>query len=502
MQKYGQVLRTILLILALCSGVPAANAGKIALVIGNNDYPALETGQLAKAVNDARAVGDTLEEMGFSVIRGENLGRQDMVDRVFEFTQRIAPGDTAVFFYAGHGVALDNANYLLPTDVRSADIGEAARIRNMSISEADILADIQERKALTTLVVLDACRDDPFRKKNQTRSLAGSGGLARTPEATGVFAIYSAGFGQTALDGLGEDDADPNSVFTRVFIKDLPKPGQHLADMMIDVRQRVAELAQSVGHKQNPAYYDQTQGGAVYLSGAASATQADQRTAVTGPVIAPPVPQIAPRDRRGSVGRIWYTEENDGWHGIWTRRGTSDTFDGINYDALEERFDLSAPEMTITGKDIHILRHTATAVCIYTGELSDDQLSAKGTYGCNHVLGRYNWTARIEDRLPEAPKDDWRGQVWRDYNQDWPGEWKRRGLSPIFDAVWNHPSGAVEVAPLHVSIDGDKVIARRMQEKGTCLYRGRRQADKKTIRGKIRCDWVPQELPWHAEIVR
>src|ERR1700730_7372711 len=101
--------------------VPAYAQNRIALVIGNDSYPNLPADkQLAKAANDARAVGDALEKMGFSVVRGENLDRQGMVDRIFEFTRKIRPGDRAVMFYAGHGVSISGGNYLLPSDVRLA----------------------------------------------------------------------------------------------------------------------------------------------------------------------------------------------------------------------------------------------------------------------------------------------------------------------------------------------------------------------------------------------
>src|SRR5262249_54616958 len=145
--------------------------------------------QLSKAVNDARAVGDALEKIGFTVIRGENLDRQGMIDRLFAFTQKIKPGDTAVLFYAGPGGAVSGGNYLLPSDVRPAQPGEEARVRNMAIGEADILADIQERKARVAVLMLDACRDNPFRQPGILRSVGTDRGLGRAREAEGVFAL-------------------------------------------------------------------------------------------------------------------------------------------------------------------------------------------------------------------------------------------------------------------------------------------------------------------------
>jgi uncharacterized caspase-like protein len=75
--------------------------------------------QLLKAANDAQAVGDALGRLGFQVIRGANLGRQGMIDKLAELTARLDPGDTAAFFFAGHGVAIGGVNFLAPSDVPS-----------------------------------------------------------------------------------------------------------------------------------------------------------------------------------------------------------------------------------------------------------------------------------------------------------------------------------------------------------------------------------------------
>jgi hypothetical protein len=263
-----------LALFAFVSSLPAVAQDRVALVIGNDRYQNLPADkQLAKAVNDARAVGAALEKIGFTVIRGENLDRQGMVDRIFAFTKQIKPGDTAVLFYAGHGVAISGGNYLLPSDVKPAAPGEEAHVRNMAIGEADIVADIQERKARVTVLMLDACRDNPFRQPGLLRSVGISRGLARGAEGEGVFAVYSAGFGQSALDSLGPDDKSPNSVFTRVLAPALTRTDTALSDLIIDVRESVAKLAATIDHQQYPAYYDQTRGGRVYLAPAAQPTR-------------------------------------------------------------------------------------------------------------------------------------------------------------------------------------------------------------------------------------
>jgi uncharacterized caspase-like protein len=102
------------LLTCLCA-MPSYAEKRVALVVGNDRYANLSADQqLRKAVNDARAVGDALTRLGFEVIRGENLGRQALVDKFEELTGRLAPGDTAFFFFAGHGVAIGGGNYLLP----------------------------------------------------------------------------------------------------------------------------------------------------------------------------------------------------------------------------------------------------------------------------------------------------------------------------------------------------------------------------------------------------
>jgi hypothetical protein len=100
-------------VLLISFGVLPGHAQKrVALVVGNDIYANLPADQqLRKAVNDAHAVGDALGSLGFEVIRGENLGRQALVDKLNELTRRLAPGDIAFFFFAGHGVAISGGNF-------------------------------------------------------------------------------------------------------------------------------------------------------------------------------------------------------------------------------------------------------------------------------------------------------------------------------------------------------------------------------------------------------
>src|SRR6202049_320147 len=102
---------------------PARAERRVALVIGNNDYKNVP--KLQKAVNDARAMGDTLKKLGFSVMVAENQNRQQFSQTLLDFDNAVAPGDTAFFFYAGHGFEIAGQNFLLPTAVQAVTEGQA-----------------------------------------------------------------------------------------------------------------------------------------------------------------------------------------------------------------------------------------------------------------------------------------------------------------------------------------------------------------------------------------
>ena len=286
---------------ACCAGIaatPATAAKRIALSIGNDLYPNLSPDrQLKKAINDAKTIAETLKTLGFEVIVGTYLGRQAMIDKLAEFTARLERDDTAVIFFAGHGLAISGVNYLIPSDVPAVFEGAEARVRGASIAEPDVITELQAKSVRVALLVIDACRDNPF-PRAAGRSIGNTRGLAEAKPARGIFTLYSAGIGQTALDRLSGNDPAHNSVFTRVFAEQMKRPELHLGDLAVEVRERVAALAlkatdgggQPAPHEQTPAYYDQTLGGRIYLAGRPPAN------AVREPVAAPAVrePVAAP----------------------------------------------------------------------------------------------------------------------------------------------------------------------------------------------------------------
>jgi uncharacterized caspase-like protein len=155
-------------------------------VIGNDKYENLP--QLNKAVNDGRAVRDHLGKLGFEVITVEDGNRRTMSEKLTELTGKLGRGDTAFFFFAGHGIAIKDGNYLLPTDTPQINEDQEAMVTREAIGADSIIDALQDRGARVIIMVLDACRDNPF-KKAGTRGVGGRGGLGEMRAPEGVFVL-------------------------------------------------------------------------------------------------------------------------------------------------------------------------------------------------------------------------------------------------------------------------------------------------------------------------
>src|SRR5690606_36945669 len=206
--------RLALVLAALIAGalmvfapVPAHAQKKVALVIGNDDYKNIPA--LKKAGNDARRMGETLKALGFQVIEAHNQTRRQMSETLLSFDRALAQGDTAFFFFAGHGFEIQGDNYLLPVDVPEVTDAQEELVRDASFAAQRVIERLQARGVRTSIIVLDACRNNPFERPGK-RSVRGSAGLAPMTPNEGVFVIFSAGAKQAALDRYSEDDKDPN----------------------------------------------------------------------------------------------------------------------------------------------------------------------------------------------------------------------------------------------------------------------------------------------------
>ncbi|UZE46744.1 caspase family protein [Rhodopseudomonas sp. P2A-2r] len=289
---------------------PAFADKRVALVIGNNDYRNVP--KLQKAVNDARTMGDALRGLGFQVMVAENQTRQGFSQTLQAFDASVEKGDTAFFFFAGHGFEIRGQNYLLPTDVPAASEGQEELVRDASMLADRIVERLQNKGARTSILVFDACRNNPFERAG-TRAVAGGGGLApMTTLPEGVFSIFSAGPRQTALDRLSDQDANPNSVFTRTFVKQLETPGANLVQVAQRTRRVVSEMAETVRHKQVPVYFDQMVDD-VFLNGAAAQADAKPEPVQKLAALPPVAPRTAPTNEAVNAPIANFSRHNGGW---------------------------------------------------------------------------------------------------------------------------------------------------------------------------------------------
>jgi hypothetical protein len=284
----------------LAAILPAATASaekRIAISIGIDTYDNLKPDQqLRKAVNDSRSVGAALASVGFEIISGENVPRLEF-NRIWQrFLNRIEPGDTVSVFFAGHGVEIGGSNFLLARDVPKMTAGEDELLRGETIALSRLLEDLRGRQPKVSVIILDACRNNPFQQQGG-RSVGGSRGLARIEAPEGTFVMFSAGTGEAALDRLGDADGEAKSIYTRKLVPLLTRSGLSLPDMAQEVRRQVRDLAASVRHRQTPAYYDEVVG-RFCLASCGDGEKPAQLAAAT-PIL--PLPPLEPAPARISA---------------------------------------------------------------------------------------------------------------------------------------------------------------------------------------------------------
>ena len=242
----------LLITFALLAVLPV-QAARQALVIGNDNYTSVS--KLQKAGNDATAMARELKAAGFAVQLHRDLSYLAMVKVVDTFSAGIKGGDEVMVFYAGHGVQIKNGAYLLPTDIEATS---ESSVEKTAYELNSLMEKLSEAKAAFSLVMVDACRDNPLKAKG--RSVGNTRGLSAIEPPKGQMVVYSASKGQTALDRLSDKDANPNSVFTREFIARMKRPGVRIEDLVREVQDAVEALAGTVQHEQRPALYNEARG--------------------------------------------------------------------------------------------------------------------------------------------------------------------------------------------------------------------------------------------------
>ncbi|WP_430648726.1 caspase family protein [Bradyrhizobium neotropicale] len=244
-----------MIFVAVVTCAPAQAEKRVALVIGNSAYKNVP--RLANPVNDAGLVGEMFRKAGFDAVDVKvDLNAADMRRMLREFAGKVRDADMAVIYYAGHGIELDGNNYLIPTDATLETDGD---VLDETVALDRALFAVEPAKRLR-LVILDACRDNPFAKtmKRTVASRAIGRGLAKIePTSPNTMIAFSAKAGSTASDG-----DTGNSPFATALVDHLPKPGLDLRKAFGFVRD---DVLKTTGNRQEPYVYGSLGGDDVAL---------------------------------------------------------------------------------------------------------------------------------------------------------------------------------------------------------------------------------------------
>jgi uncharacterized caspase-like protein len=278
---WGFQMRYLTVIVSVFCMLFTADAAKadrrVAFVVGNGTYK--NVSPLPNPPIDAKSMAAVLRNVGFEVVEGTNLTRDKMTERLLEFGKKAQGADVAVFFYAGHGIAINGTNYLLPVD---ADIKSEMDVKLGAAINIDLTLDQTMNDAKVKLVFLDACRDNPFAAKiksnSATRSVSVQSGLAEMKSGEGTLIAFATGPGQTALDG----QEGTNSPFTRALMANIATPGVEIQQAMTKVRAQVNEET----NKGQLPWGHTNLIGSVYLNPAAAPAASAAAPATTGAIAA------------------------------------------------------------------------------------------------------------------------------------------------------------------------------------------------------------------------
>jgi hypothetical protein len=210
---------------------------RLALIIGNSDY--IYGGSLTNPVNDAKAMATVLKKVGFEVMEYENLTQPDMKKAIDEFGNKLYGYDVGLFYYAGHGIQSDGFNYLIPVE---AQLMAYEDVEYDCVRADRILSKMEYASTNVNVLILDACRDNPFERK-WSRAAAGKG-LAFMDAPSGSLVAYATSPGRTAADGAGK-----NGLYTEALLKYIQERGLQIEEVFKNVRREVESKS---GGQQTP----------------------------------------------------------------------------------------------------------------------------------------------------------------------------------------------------------------------------------------------------------
>ena len=340
-----------------------ADGQRIALVIGNADYA---SAPLSNPVRDASDVSDRLEALGFDVISTVNADLRTMQARFLEFIEQIEQGATAMVYYAGHGIQANGRNYLLPVD---ASFESEQMLRFEALEVSDILEELERSGSSINLVVLDACRNNPF----EAQYRGGSRGLAVMDAAAGTLIAYATAPGSVASDG----DGDENGLYTQAFLNALNKPGLKVEEVFKQVRIEVSDASRG---KQIPWESSSLTGDFVF-NAAATSPAAAQPVSVSPERVAEDVTRGEPADEGicDDLSGRWVSRSEATGCGseFWLTKTADDTYRMTMTLCNTPMFNKVTGETVIDGRSLTTTWKAASCSGVTTGEFAANCRTAR-----------------------------------------------------------------------------------------------------------------------------
>ena len=285
-----RIFSAVICALVLTLNLRAADAKtRVALVIGNSRYEAA-VGPLRNTVNDAHAMAKTLRALGFTVIEETNVTRDELLAAMLKFRTKLRGAEVGLFYFAGHGISVAGANYLIP--IRSGykpdaadDTARRLLAETKLFNAEQAVAEMSNTGVACNLVILDACRSTPVARNPALRDATKSGGLVEMNPPAGSLIAFSTDAGRAASDGDGA-----NGIYTAELITHLRTPGLTIEQVFKRTRAGVMERS---GGAQIPAEYSRLVGDDIFLAGPAPAAKPEEEPIPKGqPVRIPTLAEI------------------------------------------------------------------------------------------------------------------------------------------------------------------------------------------------------------------
>lgn len=403
-----------------CTAAEAAPERRVALVIGNGAYqnvPALDN-----PLPDSRAIAAALKRIGFEVVEGYDLRLDAMRGLVGEYASKLDGAKVALVYYAGHGVSVAGENYLLPTDTVLRNESDLD-FRTMNIN---LVMRQMQREDRVNVLILDACRDNPFAKELarsvRTRSAVVGTGLSEiaTNAAAGTMIAFATDPGRTALDGTGGG----NSPFTAALLKHIETPGISISAVMDRVRE---DVWRATNEKQRP-WVNTSIIGEFYLKPAAAPVQVASADAAAALPAATPAALQAPQMLEM---KLWEAAERSGQpedYRAYLEANPNGYFAQVARNRLARAVPASASRGTeapgeaataATEASLSLSQRERTEVQQRLKALGFDPGGASGTFGPGTRRALTNW--QKTRGLPESGflSQAQRGALWEQSEADY-----------------------------------------------------------------------------------